>query len=89
MAIATTLAVILAATPVGAFEVRPDKKLTGDLVGWGTALRRVARQREPGSAVFSTAGRNSDNETIRVTPGTYPDYEQAMRLWEFRNRIAA
>jgi hypothetical protein len=36
-----TLVFIFAAAPVGAFEVRPDKNLTGGSVRTGTAMLRV------------------------------------------------
>jgi len=69
-----TLVVILAASPVGAFEVRPDKNLTGGSVRTGdrdAACGHARENRRP----LSSARRDEILRRYGLPPGTHPDYE--------------
>ena len=55
-----TLVIILATAPAGAFEVRPDKNLTGGSVRTGSRDVACGHAKEAsGSDVFSATGRSS------------------------------
>ena len=74
VAIATTLVVILATTPVGAFEIRPDKNLTGGSVRTGDRHAACGHARENRGPLFS-ARRDEILRRYELPPGTHPDYE--------------
>ena len=74
VAIATTLVVILATAPVGAFEVRPDKNLTGGSVRTGDRDAACGHAKENRGPLFS-ARRDEILRRYGLPPGTHPDYE--------------
>jgi len=65
---------ILATAPVGAFEVRPDKNLTGGSVRTGDRDAACGHAKEHRSPMFS-ARRDEILRRYGLPPGTHPDYE--------------
>ena len=68
------LTVILAIAPVSAFEVRPDKNLTGGSVRTGDRDAACGHAKEHRGPMFS-ARRDEILKRYRLPPGTHPDYE--------------
>jgi hypothetical protein len=69
-----TLVVILATAPVVAFEVRPDKNLTGGSVRTGDRDAACGHAKEHRGPMFS-ARRDEILRRYGIAPGTHPDYE--------------
>jgi hypothetical protein len=69
-----TLVGSLATAPVGAFEVRPDKNLTGGSVRTGDRLAACGHARENRGPMFA-ARRDEILRGYGLPAGTHPDYE--------------
>jgi hypothetical protein len=69
-----TLVVILATAPVSAFEVRPDKNLTGGSVRTGDRDVACGHAKEHRGPMFA-ARRDEILRRYGLPPGTHPDYE--------------
>jgi len=69
-----TLVVFVATAPVGAFEVRPDKNLTGGSVRTGDRDAACGHARENRGPLRS-ARRDEILRRYGLPPGTHPDYE--------------
>ena len=70
MAIATLVA-ILAIAPVGAFEIRPDKNLTGGSVRTGDRDAACGHAKEHRSLMYS-ARRDEILKRLRIARGNTP-----------------
>ena len=69
-----TLVAILAIAPVGAFEIRPDKNLTGGSVRTGDRDAACGHAKEHRSLMYS-ARRDEILKRYGLPAGTHPDYE--------------
>ena len=69
-----TLVGILATAPVGAFEVLPDKNLTGGSVRTGDRLAACGHAKENRGPMFA-ARRDEILRRYGIASGTHPDYE--------------
>jgi hypothetical protein len=78
-AVIAALAVILAAAPVGAFEVRPDKNLTGGSVRAGDRDAACGHSRENRGSLRS-ARRDEILRRYRLPPGNHPDYGEYLEI---------
>src|ERR1700687_1592489 len=74
VAVATLVVVVLGTAPVSAFEVRPDKNLTGGSVRTGDRDAACGHAKENRGPMFS-ARRDEILRRYGLPPGTHPDYE--------------